>query len=137
MTPTGRWVAARDVRVGDTIQGMTEGVGTVEALWASCESTTVYNIQVSRYHSYAVGREGWLVHNKPMSNAIVLQSGKKKILQSTLDALGLERDEARRAMENIKEAWSLPNDFHESKIWNDGSVTHAHTGENLGNLYDG
>jgi Mg-chelatase subunit ChlD len=62
---SGRWVSARDLRVGDelvTRSGVTvlQSVRTI----AAHASRTVYNLAVAGNHTYAVGSAGIAVHNK-------------------------------------------------------------------------
>ncbi len=58
----GRWVSARDLRVGDLL-ARREGASEVEEISIEQREQTVYNLQIATAHSYAVGRRCWWVHN--------------------------------------------------------------------------
>ena len=62
-TPAGRWVAARDLEVGDALLTR-EGTAVITELRTRREALQVYNLVVEEIHTYAVGHQGFLVHNK-------------------------------------------------------------------------
>jgi serine protease inhibitor len=61
---SGRWVEARDLRDGDILKAKTHYNIAVSNTSRSDETLEVYNLQVERFHNYAVGTPGILVHNK-------------------------------------------------------------------------
>ncbi|MGV8039477.1 MAG: RHS repeat domain-containing protein [Thermoanaerobaculaceae bacterium] len=65
----------------------------------------------------------------------VLQGGGRTIRNATARALGLERREAGRALEAMKDYYGLPSDFHSSKILANGDVVNSETGEIIDNLF--
>jgi len=56
-------------------------------------------------------------------------------LERARRALGLTKDQAKQAVENLKEYFGKRNDFH-GKIWQDGTITDPNTGEVIGNIKD-
>ena len=60
----GRWVDARDLRVGDVVLRRSGAVAKIEGIASRLESRTVFNFEVAELHSYAVGRVAILVHNR-------------------------------------------------------------------------
>jgi hypothetical protein len=58
----GRWVAARDLRVGDMLV-LRSGEVPVESVSSRSATLTVYNLEVADLHTYAVGGQGVVVHN--------------------------------------------------------------------------
>lgn len=63
LTDTGRWVEARDLRVGDVLYTTSGRTETVSAVAIRHEVVTVYNLTVATHHTYSVGTGGILVHN--------------------------------------------------------------------------
>jgi len=59
----GRWVEAGDLRAGDSLLSVS-GERTVRNVAATSFQGEVYNIAVSRSHTYLVGLSGLVVHNK-------------------------------------------------------------------------
>jgi hypothetical protein len=66
MLPYGRWVNARDLKVGDELLSRSQSALHVLSLNSRNETTTVYNLTIADYHTYAVGFGETLVHNKAM-----------------------------------------------------------------------
>ena len=64
-----------------------------------------------------------------------LQTGGHTLNNSTLKALGLTKEQGKFAIEALKKAEGLPNNFH-PKIMGNGDYINAHTGEWIGNLFD-
>ena len=64
MTCRGRWVEARDLRVGDQFISRSGKLARAETLSKRNARLTVYNLEVRELNNYAVGRTGILVHNK-------------------------------------------------------------------------
>jgi serine protease inhibitor len=60
----GRWVSARDLRVGDLLMTSSGHPAMVSRLSDRQESIEVYNLTVESHHNYTVGGFGALVHNK-------------------------------------------------------------------------
>lgn len=60
----GRWVAVEDLRVGDEVLSA-HGPTPIRRIRTFELSLPVYNLQVDRTHTYAVGATRLLVHNKP------------------------------------------------------------------------
>ncbi len=73
-TETGRWVEARDLRLGDELL-LTGGRACITGLATEDLDTTVYNIGVGEQHTYAVSEAGVLVHNKAMRNSAFVDDG--------------------------------------------------------------
>ena len=65
MTPKGRWVEARNLRIGDTLLRSDNSIATIDDLRSSIEQSTVYNLEMETIHSYTVGSASVLVHNAP------------------------------------------------------------------------
>jgi len=63
MTPSGRWVDAKWLRVGDVFLTRSGRSATVAGLTIRTERLRVYNLHVRGTHTYAVGDDGVLVHN--------------------------------------------------------------------------
>jgi hypothetical protein len=61
----GRWVAAKDLRVGDVLLLSGDKEGRVEAITAREVSQKVYNLRVEEFQTYTVGKIGAVVHNNP------------------------------------------------------------------------
>jgi hypothetical protein len=68
LTEQGRWVAARDLQVRDTVWLQSGQTATIVGLSTRQGRATVYNIVVEGLHTYAVGSLGVLVHNKPQAD---------------------------------------------------------------------
>jgi len=60
----GRWVQARDLKVGDRLKTRVGDAIPVIALSSNVRNVQVYNLRVQGTHNYAVNRQGILVHNK-------------------------------------------------------------------------
>ncbi|MCK4514346.1 MAG: hypothetical protein KAU31_03760, partial [Spirochaetaceae bacterium] len=60
----GRWVSARDLRVGDLLMTRNGNGAVVTGLTSQERSSEVYNLTVENYHNFAVDGIGILVHNK-------------------------------------------------------------------------
>jgi hypothetical protein len=69
MQPHGRWVNARDLQAGDELISRSCSSHVLH-IQSHSEITTVYNITVADYHTYAVGSGEVLVHNKAMKNRL-------------------------------------------------------------------
>jgi hypothetical protein len=63
ITPDGRWVYARDLRIDDIVRSHSLGTQKILALELSQTKTLVYNFLVDDLHNYAVGENEVLVHN--------------------------------------------------------------------------
>jgi hypothetical protein len=63
LTPYGRWVYARDLQIGDTIQSRVQESYCITDLTIETNETLVYNFLVDDLHNYAVGEYEILVHN--------------------------------------------------------------------------
>jgi|GEM_PF-1137592 len=66
----------------------------------------------------------------------VLQTGERTITNRTRKALGLTQDEAKRAMEGLKDELLQRPSHHQHKILDNGDVLDSNTGDLLGNLFD-
>lgn len=64
-----------------------------------------------------------------------LQTGGNKLTERTRKALGLTKDQAKQAVEGLKEWAGKENDFH-GQIWPDGTITDPNTDEEIGNIKD-
>jgi len=63
-TNNGRWVEARDLRVGDTLLRNNENTVKVDNVDLYKDHMSVHNLEISMIHNYSVGSIGVLVHNK-------------------------------------------------------------------------
>jgi hypothetical protein len=63
ITPNGRWVYARDLRIDDVVRSHSFGTQKISALELSMTETLMYNFLVDDLHNYAVGENEILVHN--------------------------------------------------------------------------
>lgn len=63
----GRWVEARNLKIGDLLLSRSGNGLTVTELSTRRASLEVYNLEVESYHTYTVSHEGVLVHNKGSS----------------------------------------------------------------------
>jgi RHS repeat-associated protein len=61
----GRWVDAGNLRTGDVLLLRANRRATITSVAVRYVQQKVYNFQVEGIHTYAVGRVGVLVHNKP------------------------------------------------------------------------
>ncbi len=59
------WIPAGDLLPGDSLVLMDGELRVVESSEAVTETTEVFNLEVSGLHTYFVGSQGVLVHNKP------------------------------------------------------------------------
>ena len=62
----GRWVEARDLRVGDLLRGRLGETVRILNVESRFEETIVYNFDIDDFHTYAVGSYEVLVHNSSM-----------------------------------------------------------------------
>jgi len=72
----------------------------------------------------------------PGEQPTTLQTGGHTITNRTREALGLSREEAKQAMEGLKEDILQGAAHHQHKILSNGDVVDSNTGELLGNLFD-
>lgn len=77
MLPQGRWVSARDLKSGDVFETRLCKNVQITNIDVRTEITTVYNITVEDFHTYAVGECEILVHNKAKIPGHVLDSAQK------------------------------------------------------------
>ncbi len=63
-TPRGRWLEARSLLPGDRLFGINGRPLAIANIARQGVETTVYNLKVEGLHTYLVGRDGVLVHNK-------------------------------------------------------------------------
>jgi hypothetical protein len=68
---SGRWVEARSLQPGDALLLRSGATATVEELYSRQVEQKVYNLEVAGLHTYAVGGDGVLVHNKAVQIAHV------------------------------------------------------------------
>jgi serpin B len=59
----GRWVEARDMRVGDVLMTRSGQSSTVIGTSSQHMAAEVYTLEIDNHHNYAVGQYGILVHN--------------------------------------------------------------------------
>jgi hypothetical protein len=69
MQPHGHWGNAHDLQVGKLVSRSNLSLH-VQGISIRNEITTVYNLTVADYHTYAVGIYEALVHNKAMKNKL-------------------------------------------------------------------
>jgi Ca-activated chloride channel family protein len=63
-TPQRRWLEARSLLPGDRLLGLNDRPIPIVDIDRQSTETTVYNLKVEGLHTYAVGLDGILVHNK-------------------------------------------------------------------------
>lgn len=61
---SGKWITARELRIGDKLQQKGGNVLIIEAMETNQIRAIVHNIQVLKNHNYTVGAFGVLVHNQ-------------------------------------------------------------------------
>ncbi|MCK5570902.1 MAG: von Willebrand factor type A domain-containing protein, partial [Spirochaetes bacterium] len=64
LTGRGRWVEARHLKPGDVLWVLDNKELKIHSLTFGYTQTTVYNLEVADSHTYTVGQDGLLVHNK-------------------------------------------------------------------------
>ena len=62
-TVHGRWVEARDIRVGDVLIVRSGANATVTGTSSRKVTGEVYFLEIEGFHNHAVGQQGTLVHN--------------------------------------------------------------------------
>ena len=141
MLPRGRWVSGRDLRVGDIFETRSGDSVQILDVKSRTETTTVYNLTVDDFHTYAVGEFEVLVHNKAAVR--IVQSGghtlsegaaRQIIKYNDLDPRTYNRRELGRLLEELKHDLALPPNFH-GKIGIDGSY-YGPNGNYLGNFLE-
>ena len=73
-SPNGRWVEARALQPGDLLLVRSGEVATVEEIASRREKLKVYNLEVADLHTYAVGADGIVVHNKALQIAAIREA---------------------------------------------------------------
>ena len=154
------WVRVRDLQIGERLQ-TAEGAVSVEALEKVRGLYRVYNLEVEGDHEFLVGDAQIRAHNSEAlscagsdfipfgkvqdaarsragrsiaeRSVTPLQTGGRTLSKRTLKALGLSKEQGKRAIEGLKRDLRLRNDAH-GKILSDGSLEVE--GEILGNTYD-
>jgi len=58
------WIGAGDLVIGEEIRSLDGGYGAVTAVEIVSVQQWMYNLTVDEAHTFFVGDEGWLVHNK-------------------------------------------------------------------------
>ena len=95
----------------------------------------VKNSKVGREVAQRIEEMGGRMLKTAKKGITVLQSTGHTLSNRTLQGLGLNREKARRALEDLKEANNLGNSFH-GQILQDGDFIDPHTREIFGNIYD-
>lgn len=131
----GEWREAGKLEVGDLIRKADGAWAKIENISQRSKGETVYNFEVPDNHNYFVGQTSLLAHNNNDCIVTTLQSGRRTLSDSTVKALGLTKEQAKRAIEALKDDLSLPNNFHQTKVLSNGNLVDRNTGEVLGNLY--
>ena len=104
MTASGRWVYARELRIGDAIRNLANKTTTVTGLKLYETVTTVYNFEVDDLHNYAVGECELLVHNNNGPEKTIIIGSKEATAKGSW--MGLE--EAANDLANaILKKWKL------------------------------
>jgi hypothetical protein len=69
------WIPARELQIGEVLRTI-DGEARVESVMPRAERATVYNVEVSKYHTYFVGDVGVWAHNpcQLSQDAMKLQS---------------------------------------------------------------
>jgi hypothetical protein len=91
----GRWVNTEDLLVGDVLIGVDGAEHAVSEITAiNVIDEPVYNLTVEGHHSFAVGEQGLLVHNKTWC-------------ELAGESLGLTKKELVDLRQNVANAWGL------------------------------
>jgi len=130
----GEWREAGKLEVGDLIRKADGTWAKVENISDRSTGQLVYNFEVTDNHNYFVGQTSLLAHNNDNCIVRTLQTGGRTLRNSTVKALGLTKEQAKRAIEALKKDLQLPNNFHQ-KIMSNGDVVNSHTGEVVGNIH--
>jgi len=85
----GRWVEARDLRVGDLLRGRLGETVRILNVESRFEETIVYNFDIDDFHTYAVGSREVLVHNSSME-PIINAGNLKNISADQLKKAGID-----------------------------------------------
>ena len=88
-TANGEWVAAGDLKIGDSVRRADGSIGMVRAIVTLHDPEEMYNLTVAVAHTFFVGDEQWLVHNA-CGPTLSYQSkydksGRLKSVNATLD----------------------------------------------------
>lgn len=64
LTTDQGFIAAGDLKVGMKVQSADGSIGTITS-WKTVQGTkTMYNLEVAQDHTFAVGNDEWIVHNR-------------------------------------------------------------------------
>jgi hypothetical protein len=92
--PSGRWVEARSIKLGDTLLLLSDQTAEITALSTRQAQVLVYNLRVESNHTYAVSQAGILVHNKGMQVKPVPRAGTRGRPDHQADVAGPGRAQA-------------------------------------------
>ena len=84
LTGQGRWVEARHLRPGDVLQVLNSEELTVTSLSFNRKQAPVYNLSVEDSHTYTVGQDGILVHNKGKAKKAEVPAAEAEIVVEPL-----------------------------------------------------
>ena len=84
------WVAAEQLAPGDALSTADMTGATVTSVTARPKPLTAWNLEVSGYHSFFVGRTGLWVHNGPCGKNPIAQANRKRNIEKGIppSALG-------------------------------------------------
>jgi RHS repeat-associated protein len=105
LTPFGRWVESRSLRVGDEVFLVGGATATINSLWTTQGHLLVYNLRVTGNHTYAVSQKGVLVHNK----------------SAQVKPIPRDLPNANQALRDAKEAWDVPKSAQPDKTIKPGT----------------
>lgn len=67
----GQWVKAGLLQNGDTLKDFNQNNLIIQSVEFLDDSVEVYNFEVENHHNYYVGKQGVLVHNKPVKAKVI------------------------------------------------------------------
>ncbi len=84
LTGRGRWVEAHHLKPGDVLGVLDNKELKIHSLTFGYTQTTVYNLEVADSHTYTVGQDGLLVHNKGAKKEKAAPAGEAEIAAEPL-----------------------------------------------------
>ena len=96
----GRWVKAEDLQRGDAVSTADGGVSVVTSITVEEADLPVYNLSVADNHNFAVGGEGFLVHNNNCCRNVVYRA--VSAITGEVEYVGITNNFARRAATHLR-----------------------------------
>ena len=121
------WIQAKDLAIGDSLFVLENKYIYIDSIVISDKSTIVYNFTVDDYHTYFVGKYGFLVHN---TGPCPYKLSSRKV-QTEVDAMG--KDLSTKTLMEV-EADLLAAGW--IKVGKEKAVTTYKLGVPVGNGYD-